>query len=293
MILVFGSINVDLVIAVPSLPAPGETVLGDSYVLLPGGKGANQALAAARDGATVMLAGAVGRDSFADIALGLLRAGDVDLSLVRPSERPTGCATISVAAGSGENVITVASGANAAVTSDIVPDRLLGPETTLVLQMEVPVAETERLIARARARGVRIVLNLAPARPIALEALRQVDVLIANEGEMATLGDSAAAVASELGITAVVTRGPYGAAAASPRGLAVAVPALPIEPVDTTGAGDTFTGVLAAALDAGRPLAASLRRAAVAAGLACTAPGAQPAMPDTAAIAAALAKLPH
>ena len=175
MILAFGSINIDIVIAVPMLPKPGETVLGESYRLLPGGKGANQALAAARDGARVMLAGAVGDDAFADAALALLRVGGIDLSLVRTVTQPTGCAIISVAEGSGENLITVASGANGGVTADLVPDALLGPDVTLLLQMELPTAETEQLIARAKARGARIVLNLAPARPIAQDALRSVD----------------------------------------------------------------------------------------------------------------------
>jgi ribokinase len=293
MILVFGSINIDIVIAVPALPKPGETVLGESYRLLPGGKGANQALAAARDGARVMLAGAVGDDAFADAALTLLREGGVDLSLVRTVTQPTGCAIISVAEGSGENLITVASGANGAVTAELVPDALLGPDVTLLLQMELPTAETEQLIARAKARGARIVLNLAPARPIAHGALRSVDVLVVNEGELAALAADETTQARELGLVVVATRGAQGAVAVLPDGTRCATPALPITPVDTTGAGDTFTGVLAAALDAGLALSPALRRASVAAGLACLSPGAQPGMPDRARNDAAMRDLPR
>jgi ribokinase len=288
MILDFGTINIDIVTPVPTLPRPGETVLGESYRILPGGKGANQALAAARDGAQVRLAGAVGDDAFAGAALALLREGGVDFSLVRTVSLPTGCATIAVAAGTGENLIAVASGANGAVTADFVPDDALGPGVTLVLQMEVPTAETERLIARAKAVRTRIVLNLAPARLIARDALRQVDILVVNEGELATLAADEAALARELGVTVVVTRGAQGASAALPDGTHNVSPALPITPIDTTGAGDTFTGVLAAALDAGLPLDAALRRAGVAAGLACLAPGAQPGMPDRARTDAAI-----
>ena len=131
MILVFGSINVDVTVPVPHLPRPGETVLGGDYALLPGGKGANQALAARRAGGEVALAGAVGRDGFADVALDLLRRDGVGLDLVRVVERPTGCAQIMVGEG-GENLIAVASGANGAVAAGQVPDDRFGPGVTLV-----------------------------------------------------------------------------------------------------------------------------------------------------------------
>ncbi|MGH7092836.1 MAG: PfkB family carbohydrate kinase, partial [Stellaceae bacterium] len=178
MILVFGSINVDLMVPVERLPGPGETVLGGDYALTPGGKGANQALAARRGGATVAMAGAVGRDAFAAIGLDLLRRAGVDLSLVRETARPTGCAAITVGRG-GENQIAVASGANGAVTAAQVPDHLLGPDTILVCQMEVPAAETAALVHRARRRDARILLNLAPAMPLDPSALGDIDLLIA------------------------------------------------------------------------------------------------------------------
>jgi ribokinase len=172
-----------------------------------------------------------------------------------------------------------------------VPEARLGPGIMLLLQLEVPAAEVGLLAERARRRGSRVILNLAPAQPLARDTLRQIDVLVANETEAAALGDAPAALARELGLSLVVTRGERGAVAYLPDGGALVVPALPVTAVDTTGAGDTFVGVLAAALDAGQMLPAALRRASVAAGLACTAPGAQPSMPLRAAIDEAMVRL--
>jgi ribokinase len=280
MILVFGSINVDVIVPVPHLPGAGETVLGGDYALLPGGKGANQALAARRAGAEVMLSGAVGGDGFAAVALDLLRRDGVDLGLVREVDRPTGCAAIMVGAG-GENLIAVASGANAAVSAGQVPEGLLGPSATLVCQMEVPAAETVALIRRAHAAGARTVLNLAPALPLDPAVFEALDWLVANEGEAATLGPAR----PRQGL--VVTRGERGAVAALAGGGEIAVPALPVTPVDTTGAGDTFVGAFAAGLDRGAEVAAALRFAGAAASLSCLGRGAQPPMPDREAIIAA------
>lgn len=280
MILVFGSINVDVTVPVPHLPRPGETVLGGDYALLPGGKGANQALAARRAGGEVALAGAVGRDGFADVALDLLRRDGVGLDLVRVVERPTGCAQIMVGEG-GENLIAVASGANGAVAAGQVPDDRFGPGVTLVCQMEVPAAETAALIQRAHRAGARTVLNLAPALPIDPAVFGALDWLIANEGEAATLGP-----VRPLG-GLVVTRGEKGAVAMLADGTRLEVPALALTPVDTTGAGDAFVGAFAARLDLGFEVAEALRFASAAAGLACLGRGAQPAMPRREAIAAA------
>ena len=287
MIVVFGSINVDLLVPVPHLPSLGETVLGGDYRIAPGGKGANQALAARRAGSDVAMVGAVGRDAFAEIALSLLRQGGVELSLVAISERPTGCATITIDA-AGENQIAVASGANLAVTAAQVPDQLLGPETVLVLQREVPMPENAALIRHARERGSRVVLSLAPAGPIDPAKFEDIDILIANEGESTALDPG---VAGRLRQALVVTRGSAGAMAYLANGSTIEVPALKIVPVDTTGAGDAFAGVLAAALDQGLPLDAALRRASAAGALACLVVGAQPAMPDRAAIDQAIARL--
>jgi ribokinase len=290
MIVVFGSINVDVVVPVPHLPARGETVLGGSYVIAPGGKGANQALAARRAGAAVTMIGAVGRDPFAEIGLSLLRRDGIDLDIVAQVGRPTGCAIITVDL-VGENQIAVSSCANLLTEATQVPDRLLGAQTVLVLQREVPDVENAVLIRRARGRGARIVMSLAPAGPIAPARLQDIDFLIANEGEAATLGGDAARVARQLRQGLVVTRGPEGAIAHLTDGATIAVPALTIDPVDTTGAGDTFAGVFAAGLDEGLPLDLALRRASVGAALACLAAGAQAAMPGRAAIEAAVSRL--
>ena len=292
MLLVFGSINIDLLVPVPGLPRPGETVLGGDYRLLPGGKGANQALAACRAGASVMMAGAVGKDAFAAAALDLLRRDGVDLALVRQVHRPTGCAAIMVDE-SGENLIAVASGANADVTAEMVPDQALAPGTIVLCQMEVPAAETAGLIRRAARRGARSILNLAPVLPIEPSLFDDLDLLVANEAEAATLGGDAAAVARRLRQGFVVTRGAAGSTAFLRDGRRLEIPVLAIDAVDTTGAGDTFVGVLAAGLDQDMALEPALRRASAAAGLACIAHGAQTAMPDAIAIDAAVARLPQ
>jgi ribokinase len=296
MILVFGSINLDVVIPVPHLPLPGETVLGGDYALLPGGKGANQALAACRAGASVRLSGAIGSDTFAGLALDNLRRDGVDLGLLRQVERPTGCAAIMVGAGQGErrgeNLIAVAPGANREAEAASVPAAALGPGTIVVCQMEVPAGETWALLRRARAAGSLTVLNLAPAAPLDPASLADIDILVANRGEAASLGEDPAGLARRLRQALVVTRGEAGSTAFLADGGRIVTPALAIEPIDTTGAGDTFVGVLAASLDQRLPLGQALRRASAAAALACLAQGAQTAMPDRAAIEAAVARLP-
>ena len=300
MIVVFGSINMDLVVEVPHLPRPGETVLGPGYRTLPGGKGANQAVAAARAGAEVTLVGRVGQDSFGDLALTELAASGVDLKEVKRDRRPTGCAFISVDP-AGQNQIVVAAGANAGVRERQVPDGLLGPGTLVLLQMEVPHGENWALIARACARGARVLLNAAPAAPIPGLALAALDWLVVNEAEALVLAgrlgtggldaQSAGRVLSQaLGITTVVTLGGTGAVAICREG-AWRIGALPIRPLDTTAAGDAFVGTFAAALEARAELPDALRRASVAGGLACLVQGAQPSLPDSAAIDAAVDEL--
>lgn len=292
MILVFGSINLDLIFALHELPAAGETMLTRAVRIEPGGKGANQALAAARDGAEIAMVGAVGRDSLAPSALSLLRTSGIDLSRVITVESTTGCAGIFVDR-DGRNVIGVGSGANLAVSATQVEDDVLSAGTTVALQMEVPAAESAALIRRARARGARVVLNLAPAGPIAADALRAVHALVVNEIEAGWLGGRfgtgphATDLHRALGMTVIQTLGAQGVEAASASGL-IRLPALPITPVDTTGAGDCFTGVLAASLDRGADLEAALRRAVTAAGLCCMRAGSQATMPSAAEIDAAL-----
>ena len=222
-VLVFGSVVADLVFALPALPAPGVTVLGPGYAALPGGKGANQAVAAALDGASAAFAGAVGADAMAEVALAGLRAAGVDLSRLATVAAPTACAAVCVDP-AGRNQIAVGSGANLLARALQVEDAALGPATILLLQMEVPAAETAALIRRARARGARILLNLAPAAEIAAEALRALDLLVANEPEAAWLAArlgctaDAAGLHRALGIGVAVTLGEAGAEAVTEAG---------------------------------------------------------------------------
>jgi len=292
MILVFGSINVDMLVPVPQLPNPGQTVLGSDYRLLPGGKGANQAVAARRASDTVVvMAGAVGNDSFAEIALAGLRGEGVVLNLVRHTEGPTGCAAIMVGE-AGENMIAVASGANHNAASASVPRNMLNPHTIVLCQMEVRPDQNWMLMERAREAGARTILNLAPAAPIEPELYGMIDILVANAGEAASLGEEPPAIAERLRHAFVITRGAAGSIAYLRGGRQIETPALPIAPVDTTGAGDAFTGVLAASLDEQLDLDLALRRANVAAALTCLQPGAQSAMPNRATVDAALDRLP-
>ena len=165
MVIVFGSINIDIGVSLARLPGRGETVLGHGCVISPGGKGANQAHAARRAGAAVAMAGMVGADAFAAPALARLRAEGVDLSRVGEADEPTGCATIWVEEGTGASTIAVASGANTRVTHSQVPDELLDGEPVVLLQHEVPLDENRRLVERAARRGCCILLNAAPRVP--------------------------------------------------------------------------------------------------------------------------------
>ncbi len=297
MILVFGSLNVDLVFAVAALPRPGETVLAPGMALHPGGKGANQAVAAARAGAKVAMAGAVGDDAHGRLLLAALAENGVDARLVTVVAAPTGCAVVAVDA-NGENLILVAGGANALARAAQVPDAALGPQTTLLLERETEPGEIAALAARAHAAGNRVILNLSPMGPVPEALFASLDFLVVNQHEAAALlgaevGDDggATALAQRHGIAVVVTLGAAGAVAARPDGSGLRVPALAVEPVDTTGAGDAFVGALAASLDRGEGLADALRRASVAGALACLKVGAQSALPTAKEIEVGLARL--
>jgi len=297
MIVVFGSINLDLIFPLPAIPRAGETLLAPGIRIEPGGKGANQAVAAARDGAQVVMAGAVGRDALAAGALELLRTAGIDLSRVIKADSATGCAAIFVDP-KGANAIGVGSGANLAARATQVEDALLGPATTLVLQTEVPAEQSAALVHRARARGARIILNLAPAGPMETAALRALDLLTVNETEAAWLGahlgcgSDAAALRGVLGVDVVRTLGENGADVATAAGVQ-RVPARQITPVDTTAAGDCFVGVLAAALDRGATLPYALTRASAAAALCCTRAGSQSSLPTATETDALLEALPE
>lgn len=296
MIFVFGSINIDLVARVTSIARPGETVLSPRYDTLFGGKGANQAVAAARVSrpGSVVMAGCVGDDAFGRSARSNLDRNGVATDLVVTGREPTGCAFISVDE-RGENAITVASGANGSLSGSIVPASRLDASTVIVLQMEGPFAASLAVAQRAREAGGRVIWNFAPALPgfsskDLLELLDSTDILIVNEHEATAaanlLGhammdcEAAGAVLSRTGGgICVVTAGARGAFAFFPDGRRVAAKAEPVDPVDTTGAGDTFVGILASRLDEGRTFEFALAQAARGASLACLTHGAQDGMP--------------
>jgi len=287
MILVFGSINIDLLMSVSSLPVAGETVLTHEFQQSPGGKGANQAIASQRAGTETRFVGSVGADSYADKALSLLRYQQVDISLVKVSERSTGCAVVLVDS-NGENIISVASGANLDIRADQVDDAVLLSSSVLVLQQEVSLQQNIRLAARAHQADTKIVYNFAPAGKVSEELFSIIDYLIVNEVEASTIltpgrydnpVDIAKTLCREYGFTVVITLGAEGALAVSKTEL-IELPAPSVEAVDTTGAGDTFCGYFAAEIAKGsEPIGSCLEVAIQAASVACTRYGAQPGIP--------------
>jgi ribokinase len=279
-IVVLGSANADLVVTVPWRPSAGETVLGSDTAVLPGGKGANTAVAAGRIGGRVAFAGAVGTDQYGELLLESLRSSGVDTSLVRRRERPTGIAYITVTP-DGENAIVVSPGANATLTNH---DIEFGTARVLVASLEVPVPVVEHAVALAAARGVRPVLNLSPAAHLSAETLSLLDPLVVNEHEAAWLlgGEPDARRLLELGPRSVViTLGARGAVVADYQAT-VEIPAPKVDPVDTTGAGDAFAGALAVGLAAGNDLVAAAELAVRVAAISVTRPGAQPSYPTLA-----------
>lgn len=273
-ILVIGSVNLDLSARVAALPKPGETITGATLERFPGGKGANQALAARRLGAEVSLVACVGRDANADEALALLRAGGVDLAhCIAHPEALTGVALIAVA-DSGENQIVVAPGANAALVLDGIE---LPAADALICQLEVPAG----VIAAAQQRFEGLVcINLAPARDIDDAIIARADVVVVNETEAAFYGERLAKCRGYVATT-------HGKAGAELRrnGEFVAKSGVPnVDVVDTVGAGDAFTAALAVALAEGQAEDAALRFACTAGSLAATRRGAQPSLPTREAV---------
>jgi|HubBroStandDraft_2_1064218.scaffolds.fasta_scaffold93955_2 ribokinase len=291
---VLGSLNMDISVTVPRLPAPGATVLGSAAVFTPGGKGANQAVAAARLGADVRMTGCVGGDDFGRRLLAALREAEVNAEGVRVvDDVPTGLAMISVDR-AGENIITVAPGANHEVRAADAAAAAGGPHDALVISAEVPVPAIRAALARAH--GTLCVLNLAPVPEQAAAIVADgVEWLVVNESEAgAVLGrpvdglKDAAQAAAELAAAgarrAVVTAGAHGAALAGPDGGPLTIEAFDVKTVDTVGAGDTFVAALAVTLAVGIPAAEAVRAAAAAGATAATRPGAQAGMPHPADI---------
>ena len=284
VVLVAGSANADFVVRAPRIPAPGETVLGGDLAIFPGGKGANQAVAAARAGgvATSMLA-ALGDDDPGRLLETSLRAAGVRLH-IRRSERSTGAALITVS-DDAENAITVAPGANADLAVGDLPS--LAGVAWLVMQLETPLDTVSVFAWQARAVGTKVLLNAAPARPLPAALLDAIDLLVVNEEELSLIVGGEGSIAAQLtrtGVaTTVVTLGGRGACAYVD-GSYLLQPAFPVTPTDTTAAGDTFCGVLAAALAEGAGMATALERANAAAALVTTRPGAQSSIPTRAEV---------
>lgn len=306
MIIVFGSINMDVNLRVKNFPHPGETILTPAYEMSPGGKGANQSLACARGGAKTALVGKVGDDAMATRILNGLRRNEVMTSGVATSDiLPTGMAIVTTDA-RGENNIVVASGANGDVQAVQVPDEVLKPGNILLLQMEVPLQENLSLMERAKKRGVTVMLNLAPAFHIPQKALELVDYLIVNELEARAMAEVvgipagqdlmvlAKALAAKGDLDCIITLGAKGAVSIGKDGKGWRVPSLELkEVVDTTGAGDCFCGTLAAALHNKYALGSAMRRASIAAGLSCMKRGAQDSYPYIAEVEELLEKFPQ
>jgi ribokinase len=291
VVVVVGSLNLDLVVRVPRLPGPGETASGGAVFRNPGGKGANQAVAAARLGRGVAMIGCVGDDQAGRDLLASLEADGVDSSHVRVVDGvPSGAAFITVSE-DGENQIVVSPGANARLTAEDVgaAGAALREAAVTLLQLEIPL---EAVAAAARTAGGRVVLNPAPVRALPEKLLEEVDVLVPNRVELAQLAaapvpgtvEEATRLAGRLPARAVVvTLGADGALVVE-HGHASHVPAVPVRPVDTTAAGDAFCGGLADALAAGAALQDAAGWAVRVAAAACTRPGAQASLPTPAEV---------
>ncbi len=309
MILVAGSANLDFVVRAARIPAPGETVLGRDFATFPGGKGANQAVACARAGgaATHMLL-ALGDDAFAAPIEASLRGAGVATTIVRAPGESTGTAFVCLA-DDAQNAITVAPGANTRLRPDDLPP--LAGVTHLLLQLETPIDSVTAYARRARAAGVTVVHNAAPAQALPAALLEAVDVLIVNEGELAaitgvsdetsdetsaqtfaeTTADLQTALARVTVPCVIVTLGAAGCRARN-NGESLQQAAFDVQAVDTTAAGDTFCGALVAALSGGAALAQALRVASAAAAIACMRVGAQVSIPTRAEVDAFLAARP-
>ncbi|MFE5796693.1 ribokinase [Streptomyces sp. NPDC056503] len=283
-IVVLGSTNMDLVAYVAKAPARGETVTGRSFRTIPGGKGANQAVAAARAGGEVAMIGAVGSDEFGHRLRDVLEHCAVDTDLLRTVEGPSGTAHI-VVDDEGGNAIVVVPGANGTVTSLSRGDEaLIDGADLLLLQLELPLSVVVDGAAHARRRGVRTVLTPAPAQPLPPELFDVTDLLVPNEHEATALTGRTDPYAAAIALLdavpeVVVTLGAAGCLYAARGAEPLTVPAPQVRAVDTTAAGDTFVGALAVALGEGRPMPRALAWAGTAAALSVQREGASTSMP--------------
>ena len=287
-ILVVGSLNMDLVVTVETHPRPGDTVLGGDTRTIPGGKGANQAAAAAKAGGDVAMLGLVGSDAYGEALREALQEAEVDVELIGTVEGPSGVALITVDA-DGQNMIVVSPGANGKLSPKDFEEGMLDGAALVMMQLEIPLPTVQAVAEAAAARGVPVLLNPAPAQPLSDEFLQKVRYLVVNEGEAALLSessvtdaDSALAAAQSLcgrgAEKVVVTLGARGLVWSGGDGEGRLEPHN-VKAVDTTAAGDAFCGAFAVALAEGKGLEPALRFANAAGALATTKEGAQPSLP--------------
>lgn len=287
-VLVVGSLNADLVVRAPRFPGPGETISGENLQVIPGGKGANQAVAAARLGANVSMLGRVGKDNFGDFLLNNLQSNHVNTQFIQRDDASTGTATI-IVDGNGQNSIVLSPGANGKVSAADVEYASFSSFSLLLLQLEIPILTVLRAAERAREHGLRVILNPAPAQTLPDKLIALADFLIPNETELNLLTGmevtdtlSAERAAHTLlgrgAKTVIVTLGSKGALIVD-RASSTHVDAFKVDVVDTTAAGDAFIGGFAHALSENESLKDAVRRGCACGALATTKFGAQPSLP--------------
>lgn len=292
-IVVIGSSNTDMVVTTPKIPVLGETIMGNEFDIIPGGKGANQAVAAARAGGIVTFVAKVGNDNFGKNAVAGYKADEIntDYIFIDP-DRPSGIAIIIVEEGSGQNSIIIAGGANKSLSIDDIKatEKLISEADVVLIQLEIPLEVVEFSLKLARHYGVKTILNPAPAQPLSDEILSLVDIITPNESETQILtglnlendGDVEKAAAKLLGKvneTVLVTLGSKGVYFISKNGDNGFVPTTEVEAVDTTAAGDVFNGYLATSLSDGKNCMEAISISNKAAAISVTRKGAQPSIP--------------
>ena len=288
MIVVFGSINMDLSFSTPRVPDLGETVMGKSLGMLPGGKGANQAVAAARFGSTVHMIGGVGDDEFGALSVQALREEGVGVDHILKTDQPSGSAVV-ISNADGDNQIVVAPGANLRVRADDIPANMLGPDVFFIAQCELSLDETWQAIRRAKSAGSTVALNAAPACVVPDDVMRHLDILIVNETEMSIIAndhgaggtsliENAKSLAERFGCGVVLTLGANGLVFVD-QSQFEQVDGHAVQVVDTTGAGDTVVGVFMSCLEQTLGLKDALSNANLAGAINCTGRGARSKMP--------------